>query len=82
MAQEADIFRGNRGGKRAPCLEICNQNRFLRAEKLCGLGHEVDAAQDNDLGVSPGCLTGEGQRVASDPRRRGISPGSGVVAVS
>jgi hypothetical protein len=42
----------------------------------------VDAAQDNDLGVSPGCLTGEGQRVASDPRRRGISPGSGVVAVS
>ena len=66
VAQEADIFRGNRGCKRAPCLEIRNQNRFLRAEKLCGLGHEVDAAQDNDLGVSPGCLTGEGQRVASE----------------
>ena len=66
MVQEADIFRGNRGCKRAPCLEIRNQHRFLRTEKLCGLGHEVDAAQDNDFGVSPDCLTGEGQRVASE----------------
>ena len=28
----------------------------------------MDAAQDNDLGVSLGCLTGEGQRVASEIR--------------
>ncbi len=53
-------------GQGAARLQIRQQNRFVRAEDLGGLRHEVDPAEDDHLGVSAGGLAGELERVADE----------------
>ena len=40
------------------------EDLFVRVQDLRRLGHEVDAGEDDDVGVGPGRLAGETERVA------------------
>ncbi len=64
LAQQAHVGGGDRGGQRAARLQVGDQDRLLRAQELGGLGHEVHAAEHDDLGVGLGRLARQGQRVA------------------
>ena len=49
-----------------PASEVGDQDGLLRAQDLGRLGHEVDAGQDDHVGVGLRALLGERQRVAGD----------------
>ena len=53
-------------GERAAGAHVRDQHRLVGVEQLRGLGHEVHAALDDDLGIGLGCLARKLQRVADD----------------
>src|SRR5439155_1596173 len=58
------LLRGDRRGEGAACVRVRDQHRLLGAEDRGSLGHEVDAAEDDRIGVRRGRLLREAQRVA------------------
>ena len=60
----AQLLGVDRGGERAAGAEVGEEDRLLRAEDRRRLGHEVDAAEDDRLGVGRGRLAREAERVA------------------
>ena len=66
LAQQPHVGAGDRGGERAAGPHVRDQHQLVGIEQLRGLGHEVDAALDDDVGVGLRRLLGELQRVADD----------------
>ena len=62
----AKLLGIDRGGERAARGEIGEQHRLLRREDRRRLGHEVHAAEDDDVGVRLGGLAREAERVADE----------------
>ena len=60
----AEGGRIDRRGERAACLEVGDEHGLLRAQDRRGLGHEVDAAEQDRLGVGGCRLPGEAERVS------------------
>ena len=60
----AQLLGRDRRGQRAAGAQIGDQHRLLGREDLRRLGHEVDAAEDDRLGVGRGRLAREAERVA------------------
>ena len=50
-AQGADVGARDRGGERTAGFGVRNQHGLVRAEDFRGLGHEMDAALHDDVGV-------------------------------
>ena len=61
-----DVLDADGARERAAGLEVGDQNRLPRIQDLRGLGHEVDATQDDDVGVHPRRLPGEAEGIAPD----------------
>jgi hypothetical protein len=60
----AQLVGVDRRRERAACAQVGEENRLLGAEDHRRLGHEVDAAEDDRLGVGRRRLAGEAERVA------------------
>src|SRR3954453_6464921 len=56
----------DRRGERATGGEIGQEHSLLRGENSRRLGHEMDAAEDDDIGVSLGRVAREAQRVSDE----------------
>src|SRR5262249_24998948 len=59
----AQLIGRDRGGERAARLEIWDEHGLVRAEDGCSLGHEVDAAEHDRVGVGLRGLAREAERV-------------------
>ena len=66
LAQQTDVGGGDRGGERAAGAGVGDQHALGRVQKLGGLGHEVDAGQDDDARIDLHGLARQGQAVADD----------------
>src|SRR5207247_9081184 len=55
-----------RGRRRAARLEVWDQHGLVRRQDLLGLGHEVDAAEHDRLGVRSGRLPRQAERIADE----------------
>jgi hypothetical protein len=55
-------------GKAAPCLQVRQENELVRVEDLRRLGHEMDAGENDDLGLGGRGLLAEPQAVADEVR--------------
>ena len=62
----AQLVGGDRIRERAAGVEVGDQDGLLGREHRRGLGHEVDAAEGDHLGVGGGRLARELQRVAGE----------------
>ena len=62
----AQLVGGDRRGERAAGVEVGDEHGLLGAEDRRGLGHEVDAAEDDRLRVGAGGLVREPERVADE----------------
>ena len=51
-------------GQRAAGVHVGQENFFLRIHDLRRLGHEMDAAKENDVGLGRLRLIGEAERIA------------------
>ena len=60
----AQLLGGDRVGERAARVEVGDQDGLLGREDRGGLGHEVHAAEGDDVGVGGGRLAAEAERVA------------------
>ena len=60
----AQLVGVDRVGERAAGVEVGDQHRLLGREDRGGLGHEVDAAEGDHVGVGGGRLAREAERVA------------------
>ena len=63
---QAHVGGRDRGGERAAGAEIGHEHGLLGIEQLRGLGHEVDAGQDDHPGIGAHRLARERQAVAGD----------------
>src|SRR6266508_199563 len=54
--------------ERTAGVEVGNEHGLVRREDLRGLGHEVDAAEDDRVGIGRGRLAGQAERVAHEVR--------------
>src|SRR5262249_61836488 len=63
-----DLVVGSHVGHRAAGCEVGGHDFLLcRGQNVCGLGHEVNAAEHHELCARPGgCLPGQFEGVASD----------------
>ncbi len=66
LAQQPHVGPGDRRGERAAGLEVGDQDGLLGVQDLRRLGHEVDAAEDDHVGVGLGRLARQGERVAGE----------------
>src|SRR5579875_393306 len=55
----AELLRGDRLGERASGIDIGNEHCSVLSENRSGLGHEMHAAEDDDLMLAGGSLTRE-----------------------
>ena len=62
----AQLVGVDRVGERAAGVEVGDQHLLLGREDRGGLGHEVDAAEGDHLGVGVGRLAREPERVADE----------------
>jgi hypothetical protein len=62
--ERGERVRGAAVGEGAARLQVRHHHRALRVQDLGGLGHEVDAAEDDDVAVHLLRRLGELQRVA------------------
>ena len=62
----AQLIGRDRVGQRAASVEVGEQHRLVRAEDRRGLGHEVDAAERDHVGVGGRRLAREAERVAHE----------------
>ena len=62
----AQLVGVDRVGQRAAGVEVGDQDRLLGREDRGGLGHEVDAAEGDHVGVGRGGLAREAERVADE----------------
>ena len=62
----AELRGVDRRGERAAGGHVGKEYLFLRRENRCRLGHEVHAAEDDDIGVGLCCFTRETERVADE----------------
>ena len=60
------LVGGDRVGQRAAGAEIGDQDRLLGREDRRGLGHEVHAAERDDLGFGARAFAREAERVAHE----------------
>jgi hypothetical protein len=58
-----ELIGGDGLGEGATGLRVREKNRLLRRQDGGGLGHEVDAAKDDDVSIGLGCLVREAERV-------------------
>ncbi len=56
----------DRRGERAAGVEVRDEDGLLRTEDRRGLGHEVDAAEDDRVGLRRRGFAGEPERVADE----------------
>ena len=62
----AKLLGVDRRGERAAGGEIGQQDALVRRENRRGLGHEVHAAEDDDLGLGLRGLASQAERVADE----------------
>ena len=60
----AQLVGGDRVGQRAAGVEVGDQDALVGRQDRRGLGHEVDAAEHDHVGVGVRRLLGEPERVA------------------
>ena len=63
-----EVLGVDRRGERAPRGEIGEEDSLVGREHRGGLGHEVHAAEDDDVGFRLGGFAGEPERVADEVR--------------
>src|SRR3546814_5825462 len=56
LAEGLELFRGTQILEAAPCVHVGQYHDLLGAEDLGGIGHELDPAEDDHVGVSLGRL--------------------------
>ena len=66
LAQQPHVGAGNRFGERTAGSQIGNEHRLVRVDELRGLGHEMHAAENDDVGIGLGRFHCERQRVSDD----------------
>ncbi len=66
LAQQADIGAGDGCGERAAGARVGDQDLAVGIEQLGGLGHEMHAGHDDDIGLAFGGFAGQQQTVAHD----------------
>ena len=64
----AKFFRSDHVGKRAPRFHYRQEYLLVRIQDRCGLSHEHDAAEYDDIGVGPHRGLGKRERVTADIR--------------
>src|SRR5512133_3170265 len=62
----AQLLCRDRGRERAARVEVWDQHGLVRRQDLRGLGHEVDATEDDCLRVRGGGLAGQTERIADE----------------